>query len=64
MPDTLIRNLHVDSQQRLRAGAAALGMAQAQYLRRLLALPALAEAHPRWSAERLLAASGLAPVTV
>ena len=64
MPDTLIRNLDPDSQQRLRTGAAALGMTQAEYLRRLLSLPALAEAHPRWSAERLLAAAGLAPVTV
>ena len=62
MPDTLIRNLDADTQQRLRTGAAARGITQAEYLRRLLSLPALAAAHPRWSAERVLAAIDLAAV--
>lgn len=64
VPDTLIRNLDPDTQQRLRTGAAALGMTQAEYLRRLMLLPALAAEHPRWSADRLLSAVGLATVTV
>lgn len=64
MPDTLIRNLDPDTQQRLRTGAAARGMTQAEYLRRLMLLPSLALAHPRWSAERLLSAVGLVPVIV
>ena len=62
MPDTLIRNLDPDTQQRLRTGAAARGITQAEYLRRLMEIPSLALAHPRWSAERLLSAAGLVPV--
>lgn len=64
MPDTLVRNLDRTTQQRFRRAAAARGIVQAEYMARLCELYLLAVQHPDWPASRLLAQTGLDPITV